>query len=149
MSKVYFPGENPEDPAGFYAGRGRCASLRPRAARKRKDRGVQGSWQVIEQTRAVIKKVKEHPLFTRTKGEKKEVLKQIVERTGQLIEQTKEVIEQVGARCRAFKPRAKAKLQQIVKVGEELLPQINSWLKMGRVATIHAGMWRGERRIRK
>ena len=128
-----------------------------RALKKLQDRGVEGARAGIEQTREIIKKVKEHHLFAKTKEEKKRLLRLMVEQTEVLIKRTKEIIGRVSARCGSLKQAAKAKLQRMVEVGEGLLPQIKSWLRTGKVARekiIHAGIVaaraivKGKRRVK-
>ena len=114
-----------------------------RALKKLKQRGVEGAKAGIKQTREMIKKVKEHHLFAKTKEEKTRLLRLLVEQAEVLLEQTRSVIGRVSARCGGFKQRAKARLQRMVEVGEGLLPQIRSWMKTGKVARekiIHAGI---------
>jgi hypothetical protein len=97
----------------------------------------------IKQATEIYQSVKEHHLFARTKAEKQKLLARIVAQTEALIKTTKEVSEQVSERCGQVKRQVAAKLNRLVEVSQELIPQIKSWLKTGRVATekiLHAGI---------
>ncbi len=108
-----------------------------------KVRGVKLAADGIEKAHEIYFIVKEHHLFAKTKEEKKQLLEQIVTQSEQLIEVTTEVIQHVSARCGPAKQKAAAKLQALVEVSKQLLPQIKQWMKTGKVATekiIHAGI---------
>jgi rhodanese-related sulfurtransferase len=103
--------------------------------KKLKRGGVQGAQAGIAQAQAVYRGVKQHHLFAKTKADKKKLLAEIVAKSEALCETTKEVIAHVSARCGRVKQNAKAKLQQMVAVARSLIPQIQQWMKTGKVAT--------------
>lgn len=114
-----------------------------RALVKLKRRGVKRAPEGIAQTKEIYQSVKEHHLFAKTKAEKQKILARLVKQSEQLISTTQEVIKQVGPRCGPVKQSAVAKLKHMVEVARELIPQIKSWMKTGKVATgkiIHAGI---------
>jgi hypothetical protein len=114
-----------------------------RALKKLKRGGVQGAKAGIAQAQAVCRGVKQHHLFAQTQAEKKKILAEIVKQSEELCETTKAVIAHVSARCGHGKQRAAATLRRMVAVAQTLLPQIQQWLRTGRVATekiIHAGI---------
>jgi hypothetical protein len=114
-----------------------------RALTKLQKRSVKVAQAGIKQAKEIYQSVKEHHLFARTKAEKRKLLARIVAQTEALIKTTKEVSAQVSERCGQVKRKAAAKLSRMVEVSKELIPQIKSWLKTGRVATeklLHAGI---------
>ena len=87
--------------------------------------------------------VKHHHLFAKTKAEKQQVLTELVAHSEALSELAQAISQQVSTRCGRVKQRAAATLQQLVEVAHTLLPQIQQWLKTGKVATekiIHPGI---------
>jgi hypothetical protein len=114
-----------------------------RALQKLRARGVQGAKEGIAQAREIYKSVKYHHLFAKTKAEKQKLLAVIVQQSEALLAQTQAVVAHVSARCGPGKQRAAATLRRLGAVGHTLLPQIQQWLRMGRVATekiIHTGI---------
>jgi hypothetical protein len=114
-----------------------------RALKKLRVGGVQGAREGIEQAREVYRSVKHHPLFAKTKAEKQRILHQIVGQSEELIARAQAVLQQVSARCGRVKQRAAATLRRLGAVAHTLPPQIQQWLRTGRVATekiIHPGI---------
>jgi gas vesicle protein len=114
-----------------------------RALRKLKARGVKSAQAGIEKAKEIYKSVKHHHLFAKTKVEKTKILEEIVKKSAELAETLKDVSQQVSARCGRGKQRVKAKLDAMAEVARQLLPQIQQWLRTGRVATekiIHTGI---------
>lgn len=114
-----------------------------RNLQKLKAGGVKVAQDGIEKAKEIYKSVKQHHLFARTKEERKRRLAQIVKQSAELIQTTKELIQQISKRCGQCKQKAAAKLQPMVEVSAQLLPQIKQWLKTGKVATekiIHVGI---------
>lgn len=95
-----------------------------RALKKLTAGGVKLAHEGIEKAKEIYRGVKEHHLFAKTKGEKKQLLEQIVKKSTEMIEMTKEVIQQVSARCGRVKQGTTAKLKRVVEVSTQLIPQI-------------------------
>ena len=105
--------------------------------------GVKLAQAGIEKAKEIYKSVKQHHLFATTKEERKKLLEHLVKQSAALISTTKGVIQQVSPRCGQCKQKAAAKLQRMVEVSQQLLPQIKQWMKTGKVATekiIHVGI---------
>jgi hypothetical protein len=114
-----------------------------RALQKLKARGVQAARGGIAQAREIYQSVKHHHLFAKTKAEKQKILAATVQQSEALIARTQAVLPQVSARCGRVKQQAAATLRRMVAVAHTLLPQIQQWLRTGRVATekiIHPGI---------
>jgi hypothetical protein len=114
-----------------------------RALQKLKARGVKAAKEGIEQAREIYKSVKHHHLFAKTKAEKQKILAATVQQSEALSARTQAVLQQVSARCGRVKQQAAAALRRMVAVAHTLLPQIQQWLRTGRVATekiIHPGI---------
>lgn len=114
-----------------------------RALQQLKARGVKTAQAGIEQTRTIYRRVKHHHLFAKTKAEKQEVLTELVAQSEALSELAQAVSQQVSARCGRVKRGAAAQLAHLVEVARTLLPQIQQWLRTGKVATeqiIHSGI---------
>ena len=114
-----------------------------RALKKLKAGGVKGAREGIAKAKEIYKSVKHHHLFAKTKAEKTKILAEIGEQSEALLKRTQAVSEQVSTRCGQVKQRAAATLRRMVEVARTLLPQIQQWLRTGRVATekiIHAGL---------
>jgi len=117
-----------------------------RAMSKLKKRGVKAAQAGIEKVKQIYQDVKEHHLFAATKEAKQKILRRIVKRTEELIKITKEVIEQVGKRSGRVKLQAAETLKRMVEVSKQLLPQIKSWMKTGKVAAEKSFTWESPRR---
>ena len=114
-----------------------------RSFKKLQARGVAGAQAGWEQTKEIVRQVKQHHLWAKTKEEKKQLLTKLVATSEALLQQTKEVMQAVSTRCGQAKQKAVAKLQDMVAVGRRLLPQIKHWLQTGKVAAgkiIHVGL---------
>ncbi len=114
-----------------------------RGFQKLKARGVAQAQAALDKTRELVRQVKQHHLWAKTKEEKKALLETMLTTSEQLLSQTQELIQQVSRRCGAAKQKAAAKLREMVAVGRRLLPQIKDWLTTGKVAAgkiIHAGL---------
>jgi hypothetical protein len=114
-----------------------------RALQKLKARGVQAAKEGIAQAKQLYRSVKHHHLFAKTTEEKEKILHEIVTQSEALIARTQAVLPQVSARCGRVKQGAAATLRRMVEVARTLLPQIQQWLKTGRVATekiLHPGI---------
>jgi hypothetical protein len=96
-----------------------------------------------EKAKEIFKTVKEYHLFAKTKEKKDELLYQLVEQTRELMSHSRKVIKQVGQSAERVTQSAVVKLEQMVAVSAQLLPQILQWLQTGVVATgkiLHAGI---------
>jgi hypothetical protein len=114
-----------------------------RALQKLRARGVQAARAGIAQAREIYKSVKHHHLFATTREEKRRILQHLVTQSAELTKTVEAVLQQVSARCGRVKQRAAATLSRLGAVAHTLLPQIQQWLKTGRVATekiIHSGI---------
>jgi hypothetical protein len=114
-----------------------------RALKKLKGRGVKAVQEGLKTAEEIYHRVKHHHLFAKTKEEKKKILHQIVKQSEKLVETTQAVLKHVSKRCGRVKQKAAAKLQRMVEVSRQLMPQIKYWLKTGKVATekiLHAGL---------
>jgi hypothetical protein len=114
-----------------------------RAFGKLKKAGTRVKTQVIEKAKTVLKLVKEHHLFAKTKEEKEKLLNQIIAQTKGLIKSSQEIIDSIGPRAKPIKQAAALRLTEMVAVTKQLIPQIKYWLKTGKVATgkiLHAGI---------
>ena len=114
-----------------------------RALKKLKGRGVKAAQAGLAQAKEIYRGVKHHHLFAKTKAEKQQVLTELVAHSEALSELAQAISQQVSTRCGRVKQRAAATLQQLVEVAHTLLPQIQQWLKTGKVATekiIHPGI---------
>ena len=114
-----------------------------RALKKLKARGVKAAKAGIAQAQAIYRNVKHHHLFAKTKAEKQAILAELVEQSAVLSELVQPLSQQVSARCGRVKQRAAASLTHLVEVAGILLPQIQQWLRTGKVATekiIHTGI---------
>jgi hypothetical protein len=114
-----------------------------RSFKKLAARGVADAQAGLEKTKEMLRQVKQHHLFAKTKAEKKELLQQLVTTSEEMLKQTQAVIQAVSTRCGQAKQKAAAKLKDLVAVGRRLLPQIKHWLTTGKVAAgkiIHVGL---------
>jgi hypothetical protein len=114
-----------------------------RALKKLRAGGVQGAKEGSAQAQEVSRNVKHYHLFAKTKAEKQKILAATVKQSEALIARTQAVLQQVSARCGRVKQRAAATLRRMVAVAQTLLPQIQQWMRTGRVATekiIHPGI---------
>lgn len=114
-----------------------------RALKQLKGRGVRAAQAGLAQAKEIYRRVKHHHLFAKTKAEKQQVLTELIAHSAVLSELAQAISQQVSARCGRVKRRAAATLTDLVEIGATLLPQIQQWLKTGKVATekiLHAGI---------
>ena len=113
-----------------------------RALKKLKGRGVKAAQAGLAQAKEIYRGVKHHHLFAKTKAEKQQVLTELVAHSEALSELAHD--QPAGEySLRAGQTTCAATLQQLVEVAHTLLPQIQQWLKTGKVATekiIHPGI---------
>jgi hypothetical protein len=114
-----------------------------RSFKRLTERGVAGAAAGLEKTKEIIRQVKQHHLWAKTKEEKKKLLAKMLESSRELLRHAQEVIEQISGRCGQAKQKAAGKIKELVDVGRRLLPQIKHWLETGKVAAgkiIHVGL---------
>jgi hypothetical protein len=114
-----------------------------RAAGKLKNRGYQHAQAAIEKAKEVFARVKDYHLFAKTKHAKDQALKKILSHSKQLLTRSRQVIKHVGVASTKVAHAAVAKLQQMAAVSGVLLPQIEQWMKTGKVARhkiLHPGI---------
>jgi len=90
--------------------------------------------QAIEKCKTVFKSVKEHHLFAKTKEEKTRILERLIEETRELFKETTPIIEKLKDTLDKVKKGAREKLQSMKEVTDQLIPQIQQWMKTGKVA---------------
>ena len=123
-----------------------------RAAMKLKNRGCQHAQAAIEKAKEVFSRVKDYHLFAKTKHAKDQALKKILRHSKQLLSSSREVIKQVGEASTTAAHAAVAKLQQMGEVSGVLIPQIEQWMKTGKVARhkiLHPGITQARSIVKK
>jgi len=123
-----------------------------RAAVKLKNRGCQQAQAAIEKAKEVFGCVKDYHLFAKTKHAKDQALKKILRHSKQLITSSRQVIKQVGGASTKAAHAAVAKLQQMGEVSGVLIPQIEQWMKTGKVAPhkiLHPGITQARSIVKK
>jgi hypothetical protein len=123
-----------------------------RAAVKLKTRGSPQAQAAIEKAKEVFGRIKDYYLFAKTKHAKDQALKQILRHSKQLLACSQQVIKQVGAASTKAVHSAIAKLQQMAAVSGMLLPQIEQWMKTGKVARqkiLHPGITQARAIVKK
>jgi hypothetical protein len=110
---------------------------------KVKEQGLGAVSKGREKAKEIFQTVKEYHLFAKGKEKKDQLLSQLVEQTKELMTHSQEVIKQVGGSAARVTQSAVVKLERMVEVSAQLLPQILQWLQTGVVATgkiLHAGI---------
>ena len=114
-----------------------------RAFGKLKKAGTRVSKEVVEKANRVLKLVKEHHLFAKTKEEKQKLLNKIIVETKKLMKASQEIAASIGPKAKSVKQSAALRLTEMVTVSKQLIPQIKYWMATGKVATgkiLHAGI---------
>ena len=114
-----------------------------RALKKMRRRGVEGGAAGIEKAKEIFRLVKHHHLFAKGPDEKQEVLRQLVEKTQELMGACGQIVERVGKATQLVVRSGLEKLKQMEAFCAILLPQILHWLQTGAVAQgklLHAGV---------
>lgn len=106
-----------------------------RALMKLKKQGYEQGEAVLQQAKEVLHKVKQYHLFTKGKAAKDRALQELVELSAALLTEGQQVVEALGTAVSGAAQAAVKKLQQMKEFGEQLLPQITSWLETGVVAS--------------
>ena len=114
-----------------------------RALMQLKKRGVQGLEGALEQVATILRSVKEHHLFIKSKTEKREVLTRILTEVGTLIGQTRAIVTAVAGRSDRVMQSARLRLVAMHDVIKVLMGQIVHWVSTGKVAAnkiVHVGI---------
>jgi len=122
-----------------------------RALAKLKRRGVLGVDRALDQVQTILKSVKEHHLFAKSKAERRQVLIRLLTEVGQLIVQTRPMVARLAQCCDRVTQSATATLGAMHEVAKRLIPQIVQWITTGVVAQgkiVHAGVTQARALVR-
>jgi hypothetical protein len=122
-----------------------------RALVKLKTRAVLGVDTALAQVQTILRTVKEHHLFAKSKQEKRQVLTRLLTEVGQLMVHTRPLVTQLGQRRDRVTQRAVATLVAMHEVAKRLIPQIVQWITTGVVAKgkiVHVGVTQARALVR-
>ena len=122
-----------------------------RALAKLTRRGVLGVDRALEQVQTILRSVKEHHLFAKSKDEKRQVLTRILREVGQLLVQTRPMVARLGQSRDRVTQSATATLGAMHEVAKRLIPQIVPWITTEVVAKgkiVHAGLTQARALVR-
>jgi hypothetical protein len=122
-----------------------------RALTKLKTRGVWGADAALAQVQTILRSVKEHHLFAKSKQDKRQVLTRLLTEVGQLLVQTRPLVTRLGQSRDRVTQRATATLGAMHEVAKRLIPQIVHWITTGVVAKgkiVHAGLTQARALVR-
>jgi hypothetical protein len=114
-----------------------------RALTQLQKRGIQGLDGVLEHVQTIVRSVKEHHLFTKSKTDKRQVLTRIVREVGALMVQTRPLVERLGASLDRIMQSARSRLVAMHEVIKPLMNHIVHWVTTGKVAVnkiVHVGI---------
>ena len=114
-----------------------------RALAKLTRRGVLGVDRALDQVQTILRSVKEHHLFAKSKDEKRQVLTRLLTEVGQLIVQTRPMVARLAQSRDRVTQSATATLGAMHEVAKRLIPQIVQWITTEVVAKgkiVHAGL---------
>ena len=114
-----------------------------RALMQLKKRGIQGLEAPLEQVETILRSVKEHHLFTKSKADKRQVLTRILTEVGTLISQSRVIASAVQGRSDRVIQSARSRLVAMQDVIKVLMGQIVHWGTTGQVAAhkiVHVGI---------
>ena len=114
-----------------------------RALVRLKTRAVLGVETALAQVQTILRTVKEHHLFAKSRAAKRQVLTRLLTEVGQLVVQTRPIVTRLGQSRDRVTQRATATLVAMHEVAKRLIPQIVQWITTGVVAQgkiIHAGV---------
>ena len=114
-----------------------------RALTKLKTRAVLGVDAALTQVQTILRSVKEHHLFAKSKQDKRQVLTRLLTEVGQWVVQTRRLVQGLGARRDRVTQHAMTTLKVMHEVAKRLIPQIVQWITTGGVAKgkiVHAGV---------
>ena len=122
-----------------------------RALAQLKTHGVWGVDAALTQVQTILRSVKEHPLFAKSKQEKRQVLTRLLTEVGQLMVQTRLLVKRLGERRERVPHNAITTLTTRHEVAKRLMPQIVQWITTGVVAQgkiVHAGVTQARALVR-
>jgi hypothetical protein len=114
-----------------------------RALVQLKTRAMLGVETALAHVQTILRTVKEHHLFAKSRAAKRQVLTRLLTEVGQLVVQTRPIVTRLGQRRDRVTQRATATLVAMHEVAKRLIPQIVQWITTGVVAQgkiIHAGV---------
>ena len=114
-----------------------------RALTQLKTRAVVGVDTALAQVQTILKTVKEHHLFVKSRAAKRQVLTRLLTEVGQLVVQTRRLVTGLGERRDRVTHNAITTLKTMHEVAKRLIPQIVQWITTGVVAKgkiLHAGV---------
>lgn len=114
-----------------------------RALGKLKTRAVVGVDTALVQVQTILRTVKEHHLFAKSRAAKRQVLTRLLTEVGQLVVQTRRLVTGLGERRDRVTHNALTTLTTMHEVAKRLIPQIVQWITTGVVAKgkiVHAGV---------
>ena len=141
------PMGSPNEPGILRGVAQRCG----RALAKLKRRGVLGVDRALDQVQTILRSVKEHHLFAKSKAEKRQVLTRLLTEVGQLTVQTRPMVARLAARRDRVTQSATATLGAMHEVAKRLIPQIVQWITTEVVAKgkiVHAGVTQARALVR-
>src|SRR4030095_2643225 len=122
-----------------------------RALAKLKRHGVLGVDRALDQVQTILRSVKEHHLFAKSKAKKRQVLTRLLTEVGQLIVQTRPMVARLAQRRDRVTQSATATLGALHQVAKRLIPQIVQWITTEVVAKgkiVHAGLTQARALVR-
>jgi hypothetical protein len=114
-----------------------------RALTKLKTRAVLEVDTALAQVQTILRTVKEHHLFVKSRAAKRQVLTRLLTEVGQLVVQTRLLVTGLGERRDRVTHNAITTLKTMHAVAKRLIPQIVQWITTGVVAKgkiVHAGV---------
>jgi hypothetical protein len=114
-----------------------------RALTKLKTRAVMGVDPALAQVQTILRTVKEHHLFVKSRAAKRQVLTRLLTEVGQLVVQTRLLVTGLGERRDRVTHNAITTLKTMHEVAKRLIPQIVQWITTGVGAKgkiVHAGV---------
>src|SRR4029450_3826148 len=122
-----------------------------RALAKLKTRAVVGVETALAQVQTILRTVKEHHLFAKSKQAKRQVLTRLLTEVGQLIVQTRPMVARLAQSRDRVTQSATATLGAMHEVAKRLIPQIVQWITTEVVAKgkiVHAGLTQARALVR-
>ncbi len=122
-----------------------------RALVQLKTRAVLGVETALAQVQTILRTVKEHHLFAKSRAAKRQVLTRLLTEVGQLVVQTRPLVTRLGQSRDRVTQRATATLVAMHEVAKRLIPQIVQWITTGVVAKgkiVHAGVTQARALVR-
>src|SRR5918999_2016366 len=121
----------------------RLAQRCGRALTQLQKRGLQGLEGALDQVQTILRSVKAHHLFTKSKADKREVLTRLLREVGALMVQTRPLLASRASSAARVTQRARGQLQAMHAVIQPLTGQIVQWITTGVVAKdkiVHVGI---------